>query len=132
MTRPAVSLINGERGHRPRLDPERLPQEVSGAEGEAATGAEATMQRSQFDDRVFERHDQEERALLVPEEEVLGVPAPYGSAQRLRFLDRKQRRMAHRPVRNPEPIEEREEVVGARRHGVGRKLGVVAKSGAGA
>src|SRR5262249_60365081 len=103
---------------------------VGGAEGEAAGGGEAPVQRLELDRRVLERRDQEQRPLLVLEEEVLGMAARNGSAQLLRLLDGKQRRMRHRRVGDAEPVEEGEEVGRSGGRGGRRPAGVWGGRGA--
>jgi hypothetical protein len=53
----------------------------------------------------LERRHQVERALLVLQEQVLGVAARDLPAQGLGFLDREQRRVAHGRMRDCEPVE---------------------------
>ena len=74
------------------------------------------MQRFELDRRVLQRDHEKQRALLVLEEQVLGVPAGNRAAQRLRLLDREQRRMRHGRVRDAEAVEEGEQVVGRGGH----------------
>src|SRR5215471_8438285 len=64
-----------ERRDRAGLDAERRPHEVGGAEGEAAGGGEPPVQLFQLDHRVLEGRDQEQRPLLVLEEQVLCMTA---------------------------------------------------------
>ena len=94
MTRPARVVDGAERRHRAGLDAEHLAQQLGRAEREAAGGAEQPVQRLEVDRGVLQRGDQKKRALLVLEEQVLGVAAGDLAAQRLRLLDREQRRMA--------------------------------------
>src|SRR5438132_4882540 len=78
---PLAVVHRRKRRDRAGLDAERRAHEVGGAEGEAAGGREAPVQRFQLDHRVLERRDQEQRPLLVLEKEVLGMTAGNGSAQ---------------------------------------------------
>src|SRR5215813_7115371 len=115
---PLAVVHRRERRDRAGLDAERCAQEVGGAEREAAGGGEAPVQRFQLDHRILERRDQEQRPLLVLEEQVLGVAARNGSAQLLRLLDGEQRGMRHRRVGDAEPVEEGEEVGRSGGHGI--------------
>src|SRR5262249_51639222 len=91
-------------------------QEVGRAEREAAGSAEPPVQGFELDRRVLERGDEEERALLVAQEEVLGVATRNLAAQRLRLPDREEGRMRHGAVRDTELIEQREQVGGGGGH----------------
>ena len=70
------------------------------------------MQRLQLDRGVLQRGDEEQRALLVAQEQVLGVAAGNAAAQAPRLLDREQRRMADRRVRDAEAVEGGEKLGG--------------------
>src|SRR5262245_20688689 len=84
---PLAIVHRRERRNRAGLDGERSAHEVGGAEGEAAGGRQAPVQRLELDHCVLERRDQEQRPLLVLEEQVLGMAAGNGAAQLLRLLD---------------------------------------------
>jgi len=114
---PLAVVHRRERRDRAGLDAKRRAHEVGGAEGEAAGGGEAPMQRFQLDHRILERRDQEQCPLLVLEEEVLGMAARNGSAQLLRLFDGEQRRVRHRRVGDAEPVEEGEEIGRGGGHG---------------
>src|SRR5262249_62125912 len=75
------------------------------------------MQRLELDCGILQRRHQVEGALFVLQEQVLGVAAWDLAAQRLRLLDREQGGVAHGPVGNTEPVEEREQVVWGGGHG---------------
>jgi hypothetical protein len=116
---PAVAVVDrAERCHRAGLDAERLAHEFGRAERKPAAGAEPPVQRLQLDRGVLQRGDEIKRALLVLEEQVLGVAAGDRAAQRLRLLDGEQRRMAHRGVGDAEAVEGGEQLVGGRGHGL--------------
>ena len=83
VTRPARSLMAPNGVTAPGVDAERLPHQVGRAEREAAAGAEPPVQRFQLDRGVLQRGHQEQRVLLVLEEQVLGVAAGDRAAQRL-------------------------------------------------
>src|SRR5205809_7446737 len=59
---------------------------------------------------MFEGDHQEERTLLVPEKQVLGVHARNRAAQGLCLLDREQWRMAHGAMQDAELVQIGEEV----------------------
>jgi hypothetical protein len=123
---PDVGVVQRrERGDGAGLDAERRAQELGRAEREAAAGAEPAVQRLELDRRIFERHHQEQGVLLVLEEQVLGMAAGDLAAQRARLLDREHRRMGHGRVRDAEPVEIREQVVGGGGHGDGTMAGLV-------
>src|SRR5262245_46904341 len=107
-----------KRGDRAGLDAQRRAHELGRAEREAAGGLQQPMQRFELDHRVLERGDEVERALLVPEEQILGMAAGNSAAQRLRLLDSEQRRMRHRAVRDLQAVEEGEEIGGRGGHGM--------------
>ena len=75
------------------------------------------MQRLELDHRIFQRHHQVERVLLVLEKEVLGMAAGNLPTQRLRLLDREQRRVRDRAMGDPEAVEKGEQIVGRGGHG---------------
>ena len=77
-----VVVDGGERGHRAGLDAEQFAHQLGRAEREPAGRAQQPVQRFQLDRRVFQRHDQESRTLLVAQEQVLGVAAGDRAAQR--------------------------------------------------
>ena len=120
---PGGVVDRRERRHRAGLDAERLAHQVGRAEREAAVCAKRAVQRFQLDRGVLERAHQEQRALLVAQEQVLGVAARDLAAQRPRFLDREQRRVRHRCMGDAEPVEIGEQVVGGRGHGAGIGIG---------
>ena len=94
VTRPVRVVDRAEGRHRAGLDAERLEHQLGGAEGKPAAGAQAAVQRFELDRGILERGHQEQRVLLVLEEQVLGVAAGDLAAQRPRLLDREQRRVA--------------------------------------
>ena len=63
------------------------------------------MQRAQFDRGLLVRHDQVGHALLVAQEQVLGMAARHRAPQRPGILDRESRGMADGLVRDAERIE---------------------------
>ena len=114
----AVPVVNdGERGHRAGLDAERLAHRFGRPERKPPGRANKPVQRFELDHGIFFGHDQEQRALLVAQEQVLAVPARriFG-AQRAGLLDRKGRRMPHRAVGNAEAVEKGEQFVGRGGH----------------
>jgi hypothetical protein len=74
------------------------------------------MQRLELDHGIFQRADQEQRALLVLEEQILGVRAGNAPAQSLGLFDREQRGVRDGSMRNAEPVEEGKQVVGGGGH----------------
>src|SRR6516162_11575509 len=115
---PLAVVHRRERRDRAGLDAERRAQEVGGAEGEAAGSGQAPVQRLELDHRILERRDQEQRPLLVLEEQVLRVRTGNGSAQLAGLLDREQRGMRHRRMRDSELVEKGKEVGRSGGHGV--------------
>ena len=105
-----VGVVDGaERRDRAGLDAERSAQQ-SGVPKEKRPPAPS---RRCSDLRSIaassSADDQEQRALLVLQEQVLGVPAGDLSAQRLRLLDREQRRMGHGAMGDAQPVEKAQE-----------------------
>ncbi len=128
MTRASRVVDGAERGHRARLDPPHLAQQVGGAERKAPAGAELPVQALEVDIGVFQRHHQVKLVFLVAQEQVLGMAARNLPAQSARLLDREQRRMLHRRMRDAEAVEIGKELVGRLRHGANnRGSGKVAK-----
>jgi len=78
--------------------------------------AEQPMQGFQFDHRIFERHHQERRALLVAQEQVLGMAAGDRAAQFAPLIDGEDRRMGHGLVGDTQRIQVGEKVVRRGRH----------------
>ena len=77
-------VVHGrERGDGTGLDAEHLAHLIGRAEREAPGGTEPPVQRLELDCGVLERRDQVERALLVLQEQVLGVAARDHAAQGL-------------------------------------------------
>src|SRR5712691_7247813 len=117
----AIPIVHGGEGrHRAGLDPQCRPHELGRAEGEAAAGANAPMQRFELDCGIFERGEEDERPFLVLEEEILGMSPGDAPAQRPGLLDGEQGSVRDRPVRNAEAIEKGEEIVGRGGHGGNR------------
>jgi hypothetical protein len=112
-----------ERRHRAGRNTERFHHQVRGAEREPAGRAQSPVQRLQLDGGVLQRGDEEQRALLVAEKQVLGVAAGDAAAQAPRLLDREQRRMADRRVRDAEAVEGGEKLVGRGGRGGGQGRG---------
>ena len=75
------------------------------------------MQRLELDHGIFERYHQEYGVALVLEQKILAVAARQRPAQAPRLLDGEQRRVRHGRVRDAEPVEEGEKIVGGGRHG---------------
>ena len=71
----AVSLMTANGVTEPGSTPRSSRISSARAEREPARGAEQPVQRLQLDRRVFLRHDQKGRALLVAQEQVLGMAA---------------------------------------------------------
>jgi len=69
-------------------------------------------ERLQVDAAFLERDDEPETGLLILEEEALAVPARQRAAQRLRLLDGEDRRVGVGLVRDAEPVQFGEELVG--------------------
>ena len=114
---PAGFVVDrGERGHRAGLDAECLAQELGRAEGEAAAAAQTSMQRLELDHGVFERCQEYERPLLVLEKQIFGMRTRDAPAQCSRLLDREQRNMRDRPMRDAKTIEQGEQVLGRGSH----------------
>ena len=63
------------------------------------------MQRAQFDRRIFGRDDKIGCALLVAQEQILGVPAGDGAAQITRLFDREHGRVGDGFVCDPERVQ---------------------------
>ena len=102
----AWRVVDGaERRHRAGLDAPDFAQQVGRAEREAPAGAEPPVQGLELDLGVFQRHHQKKRVLLVAQEQVLGVAAGNLPAQAGGLLDREQRRMLDRCMRDAERVE---------------------------
>ena len=99
------------------LDAKRGAQQIGRSEREAPPGPKPAVERFEVNRRTFERRHQEQRTLLVLEEEVLGVTAGNRSAQRLRLLDREKRRMSHGAMDDAQPVEKREQFGRCCNHG---------------
>jgi hypothetical protein len=114
---PQQRVVNDrKRGHRARLDAQKLAHQLGRAEGEAAGGAEHTMQRFELDRRILQRHDQEGRAFFVAQEQILRVRAGYLATQFPRFIDPEDWRMGHRLVRDAERVQVGKKLVRRERH----------------
>lgn len=116
-------IDRGERRHGPRLDSQRLAQEVGRAERKTAAGAEPAMQRLQLDRGVLEGDDELERPALVLEEEIFRVAAGNLLLQVMRFRDGEYRRMADGAVLDLQAVEKGEQIVRGCGHG-GRRIWV--------
>ena len=77
----------------PGRTPHTSSQEFGGAEGDAPLRADFLVHALEVDDRLLAEDEQEQLALLVLDEQVLGVSAGNVAAQRPRILDRMERRM---------------------------------------
>src|SRR5208337_2890117 len=68
-------------------------EQLRRAKGHAPLSANLLMHALEIDGRVFVQDEEEEAALFVLDEQVLGVASGNFAAQRLRFLHRMERRM---------------------------------------
>jgi hypothetical protein len=125
VTRRSVSFMAASGVTAPGSIPSVARISSAESEREPPAGADEPMQRFELDHRVLERGDQEQRSLLVLEEQVLGMAAGNRPAQRLRLLDGEQRGVRHGRMCDAEPVESGEEVVGVAAMVVGM---IVAKS----
>ena len=103
----------------PGVDAEHLPHQVGRAEREAAGGAEPPVQRFQLDRGVLQRGHQEQRVLLVLEEQVLGVAAGNRAAQACDCSTVNSGGWRHGRVRDAEAVEGGEKLVGGGGHWLG-------------
>jgi hypothetical protein len=74
--------------HRAGHDPQRFQHRLGRTERKPPAGAKPPVQRLELNCGVLERGDEEQRAFLVLQEQVFGVSAGDGAAQRLRLLNR--------------------------------------------
>ena len=105
-----------ERRHRARLDPPDLFEQFGGAKRNSPLRANLFVHALKVDDRFLAEHEQENTALLVFDEQVLGMSAGNVAAQSLQILDREQRRMLDRLGRDAEVAEIGEQVFGRGGH----------------
>src|SRR5271165_3139281 len=79
--------------HRAWPDAPDFLEQLRRAKGHAPLSADLLMDLLEIDGRLFVQDEEEEAALLVLDEQVLGVASRNVAAQRLRFLYRMERRM---------------------------------------
>ena len=103
---------DAKRRHRAGHDPQSFKHRVGRTERKPAAGPQPPVQRFELDCGVLERRDEEQRAFLVLQEQVLGMATRDGAAQGLRLLHGVQRRMRHRRVGDPKAVEGGDQVFG--------------------
>jgi hypothetical protein len=126
---PPVRVVEKrERCHRARLDAERLAQQLGRAERQTPRRADRLVQPLQVDGGLVARDDEEQAALLVLEEQVLGMPARERCLDRPRLRHGEDRRVLRRLGGDAELFEEGEEI-GRGGGGHGGALSGAASSG---
>jgi hypothetical protein len=102
----------------PGSTPSAVAQKVGGAEGQSAGGSERFVQPLEVDHRLVPRGDQEQAALAVLQEQVLGVRAGDRRLDRPRLGDGEHRLVGVRVGPDAERGEAGEQLVGSGgRHG---------------
>ena len=114
--RRACAIVDQrKRRDRARRDAEHCAKELGVAEAQASE-AEARGNALEIDARIVLGDDQRHASVPVGEEQVLGVGAWYGLAQRSRLLDREHRLVLHRDGGDAELFQPREEFPPVSRH----------------